>query len=100
MAQSHARERFRRALGKIFFAYATEVGAQKPAAQIGPRARHAAPRLGGNSLDEPDAASRDSAQDALFGGGRNPRVHDQVLFCRSLMSAARNLTASPPVTQR
>ncbi len=36
---------------------------------------------------------------ALF-GGLSPRSHRQVLFCRSRMSAARNLAASPPVTQR
>jgi len=56
-------------------------------------------RFGGNPLDDLDSRCRDSAEKAVF-RGLNPRGHPQLLFCRSRMSAARNLTASPPVTQR
>jgi hypothetical protein len=55
------RELRRSPLGKIFFAYATVVGAQKTAAQIKGGARDALTRLGGNSLDELDSCCRDSA---------------------------------------
>src|SRR5262249_31749104 len=78
--------------------YATVVGAQKTAAQIERRAGNALTRFGGNALDELDSGCRDSAEKAF--GGHKPRGHGQLLFCRSRVSAARDLTASPPVTHR
>ncbi len=94
------REPVRRALGKIFFAYATVVGAQKTAAQIERRAGDALARLGRNTLDDLDSRCRDSRGEGPVRRGLNPRRHRQLLFSRSRMNAARNLTASPPVTQR
>jgi hypothetical protein len=61
MTQGHARKLGRCALGKIFFAYATVVGAQESAAQIESGAGDALARFGRNPLDDLDSRCRDSA---------------------------------------
>jgi len=71
MAQGHVRERVRRALGEIFFAYATVVGTQESAAQIEIGAGDTLARFGGNPFDDLDSCCRDSAEKALF-RSRNP----------------------------
>jgi hypothetical protein len=74
MAQGHVREPIRRALGKIFFAYATVVGAQKATAQIECGTGDALARFGGNPLNDLDSRCRDSAEKAVV-GGLDPRRH-------------------------
>src|SRR5258708_5024666 len=107
MVECHAGEQARCPFGQILLADTPEVRSGKTLLQLRQAAATsttagALVSLGdgvGDSLDQGDARSRNATQETVVIGSYL-RVHTQLSFSRSRRTAARNLAASPPVTQR
>ena len=98
MLERRAREHLRRTLPQVLFRNSAKIGAQEFAPQGGAGARsRARAACGDDPLDQGAPCGGDVAQRAvatwLSGHAHESRS-------RSRISAARNLAASPPVTQR